>query len=220
VLYLGLAAAGLAGFSLTASAQAQSSECELNVWGAVPSYPSNSRFAGPAAIKGTPSADRGDPVANINVLDPLQRLDAVSDDVFQRLLPDIQIVKVVRHKKPIDVKLAKSTKKQISISAAGCYADFALLELYDIAGPVESQGLLPDLLRAPNGMHATYVLRRFDSSGKMTSQTKDSFVAPLRIERANWGQDKLKAVAAINESIIAGIMRFATSFELRGKKKK
>jgi len=190
--------------------------CELHVWGAVPDYGPNGRFAGPGAPRGSPEADRSNPIANINTLDPVQRLKGVDDAVLRTLIPDARRVEVIRHPAPLDVTRAKTASRRLSPSSAGCYADLAVLELYDIDGATTWQGtsgIVPGLLElaltAPNGMHGTYIFRRFAAAEKPVRTTRQSFVTPLAVARPDWSKDVPATIAALDNSIAMGIVKFA-----------
>lgn len=207
----------LAGWMVPAPAAAGSAKalgaCELHLWGAAPDFSANRRLAGPAAPRGTADADRANPLANINLLDPAQRLRALDDAALARLLPQASPVTVVRHDALVEIGKAKRAKAPIAPSPGQCRAELFLMELYDIDGPTDSRGLLVDMLRAPNGWHATYILRVFDAQGRMASQHKASMVAPLAIARPDWAADPQRALAALDQAVRASLEIFRAGLE-------
>ena len=205
-----LLAVALAAIAPLAPAAAQTSgpACELHLWGAVPDYGPHPRFDAPGAPKGSPEADRSNPIANINTLDPVQRLRGVDDAVLARLLPGAQVT-VIRHPAPIFIDRAQGTRRRLATSSADCYADFVLLGLYDLEGKADWAGS-PSLtgLLAAAGLHATYVLHRF-TGAELTAQARHSWTTPLTVPRSEWPRDSAAAIAALDRSVAMGVARFA-----------
>lgn len=216
VLAAAAASIALSATPVMAAPSGAADGCELHVWGAVPDYGPNGRFAAPGAPKGSSEADRSNPVANINALDPVQRLKGVDDAVFKTLLPDARRVEVVRHPAALDIVRARAAGQRLSPSSAECYADLVVTDLYDIYGTTKWQGasgILPALLTAalaaPDGMHATYLFRRFADAGKPVRTVKQSFVTPLAVGRPDWSKDVPATIAALDNSIAMGVAKFA-----------
>lgn len=182
-------------------------QCELHVWGAQPIFPPTHRLVAPAAPRGSAEADTGNPVSNINWFDPVQRWRDLTDVQLAGILPGVTVA-VTRHSDAVEIGMAKRNRTRLSPSTAPCYADILLMEVYDIEGPVESRGILVDLLRAPNGMHVTYILRRFSGNGRPVEH-RASFVAPMRLLRSQRESDRPAFRAAIAESTVASFSRFA-----------
>jgi hypothetical protein len=209
-LAIGAAASLFAATAMAEDAPA-SQACEVHVWGAIPTYKPGT-FAGPGARVGTIDADRSDPVANINVFDPLVRLGGIEDKWLALLAGADAKAKVIRHSAPIDVALAKSAKRPLFASTSPCYTDFVLLELYDIGKRPDDRylGLLTELLIARNGFHATYIVNRFGPGGRLLSRTKDSQITPLAIDRPHWRDNPTLTVAALDDAIRIGIRDLAS----------
>lgn len=216
VLAAAAASAALSATPARAAPPGAADGCEVHVWGAVPDYGPNGRFAAPGAPRGSREADRSNPVANINALDPVQRLKGVDDAVFKTLLPDAARVAVVRHPAALDIARARAAGPRLSSSSAECYADLVVTDLYDIYGATKWQGaagILPaslaSALAAPDGMHATYLFRRFADAAKPVRTIKQSFVTPLAVGRPDWSKDVPATLAALDNAIAMGVVKFA-----------
>jgi len=179
--------------------------CRLHLWGAQRDFTGNARLAGPAAPRGSPDADRANVLANINLLDPVQRAGDLDDAALAALLPQAASTQIVRHPQAVEIGRANTARTPLQGPEAGCSADVVVTELYDIEGPTDSLGLLPDLVRAPNGWHVTYLFRQFDASGRLVRSGKESMVAPLRLLRSDWPRDPRAALAAIDEAMDASL---------------
>ena len=202
-LALALAFAAQAG---TAAAQGPGSQsCRIHLWGAQRDFANNARLAGPAAPRGSPDADRANRLANINLLDPVQRAGDLDDGALAALLPQSANTEIVRHPQAVEIGRANNARAPLQGPEARCSADLVVTELYDIEGPTDSLGLLPDLIRAPNGWHVTYLFRQFDASGRLVRSDRESMVAPLRLLRSDWSRDPSAALAAIDEAMDASL---------------
>jgi len=185
--------------------------CTLHVWGANRDFSSNPKLAGVAAWRGTASADRSNPLAAINVLDPVQRAGDLEDRELAKLLPNPAGVTVVRHPAFAEVGRAKGSDTPLHPLETGCSADLVVADVYDVEVRNKKEtagvlaGALTDLLMAPSGWHATYILRVFDPRGKLVWKEKESMMAPLRLLRSDWSRDPDAAVAAIREAMRASL---------------
>ena len=195
--------------------------CDLHVWGARKSFPADSKFAAPYAVKGTYHADRSNPLANINVLDPVLRLGRVSDSSFAGYFGEGTAVNVIRHEETLDPRLAAKAKAPLSGRAAACQGDLVLSDLVDIEFPMASQsrGLLTDLLMARAGMNMQITFRRFDASGKIIFSKRDGVSGPLVLARSQWTGDVAASVKAINDSVAAGLQLFVDEHITKKKAK-
>lgn len=180
--------------------------CDLHIFGAQRDFSNNKRLAGPFAVRGTWHADARNPLANINIANAVQRADDLDDDRLRALLPKAQKVDVVRHREFVEIGLAKRAKAPVAKKAAACSAELFVMEVYDIEGPTESQGLLVDLIMAPSGQHVTYVWRLFDAEGKLVEERKESVVAPMRLLRSQWTTtDSGAGLDALDEAMDASL---------------
>ncbi|MEE4317980.1 MAG: hypothetical protein V2I74_13460 [Erythrobacter sp.] len=195
--------------------------CDLHVWGARKSFPADARFAAPFAIKGTFHADRAQPLANINVLDPVLRLSRVDDASFAGYFGEGTAVNVIRHDETLDPKQAQRAAAPLSGQSAVCQGDLILSDLVDIEYPAnrQSQGILTDLLMAPAGMNMQVTFRRFDASGKAIFVKRDGVSGPLAVTRSEWGKDAEAAVKAIDGSVAAGLQLFVEEHLVKKKAK-
>jgi hypothetical protein len=208
----------LAAQALPASAEAGGHVvCDLHVWGARKSFPADARFAAPFAVKGTYHADRANPLANINVLDPVLRLSRVDDSSFAGFFGEGAAVNVVRHAQTIDPKQAQGATTPLSGQTAACQGDLVLSDLVDIEGPMTSRGLLPDLLMASAGMNMQITFRRFDASGRQVFAKLDGVNGPLALTRSQWASDAQAAVQAIDDSVAAGLRLFVEEHIVKKK---
>lgn len=182
--------------------------CELHLWGARKSFPENSKFAAPFAIKGTYHADKTKPLANINITDPVLRLSRLSDDNFAGYFGKNVPIVLVRHADIIDPKSSAKTKAPLSFRSASCNGDLILSNLVDVEGPVDDPGLMPGLLMAPAGMNMQITFRRFSDGGKLLFAKRDGVNGDLAIPRSQWANDEVNAVKAIDESVADGIRDF------------
>lgn len=193
--------------------------CDLHVWGARKSFSADARFAAPFAVKGTYHADRANPLANINVLDPVLRLSRVDDSSFAGYFGEGVAVNVVRHGQTLDPKQAQRATTPLSGQSAACQGDLVLSDMVDIEGPMASQGLLPDLLMAPAGMNMQITFRRFDASGRPVFAKRDGVNGPLALTRSQWANDAQAAVQAIDDSVAAGLQLFVKEHIVKKKAK-
>ena len=191
--------------------------CELHVWGARKSFPADAKFAAPFAVNGTYHADRANPLANINVLDPVLRLSRVDDASFAGYFGEGVAVNVVRHDQTLDPKQAQRATTPLSGQSAACQGDLVLSDLVDIEGPMTGQGLLPDLLMAPAGMNMQITFRRFDASGRLVFAKRDGVNGPLALTRSQWPNDAEAAVQAIDDSVSAGLQLFVEEHIVKKK---
>ena len=183
-------------------------QCELHVWGARKSFPETSKFAAPFAIKGTFHADRSQPLANINVLDPVLRLSRLSDHSFDGFFGNGVAVKVVRHSDLLDPKFAANTKSPLSPSSASCRGDIILSDLVDIEGPTRNVGILVGLMMASAGMNMKITFRRFDGQGRLIFAKRDGVNGDLAVPRSKWSDDQDAAIKAIDDSVANGVQKF------------
>ena len=197
--------------------QPRPQSCRLHLWGAQPDFTGNRRLAGVAAPRGSPDADRANALANINLLDPVQRAGDLDDAALAALLPQSTNTEIVRHPQAVESGRANSARAPLQGPEARCSADVIVTELYDMEGPTDSLGLLPDLIRAPNGWHVTYLFRQFDDSGRLVRSDKESMVAPLRLLRSDWPRDPRAALAAINEAMDASLTILRRRLERRAR---
>lgn len=214
-----LSVGGHAAAAPVVSGSAPSAVCELHVWGAVPTYKPGT-FAGPGARVGSADADRADPVANINVFDPLVRLRGVDDRWLAPLSGSAGQVRIVRHPAAIDIRLAKGSRRRLAESGAACYADFILLELYDVGeapDPDGYRGLLVETLMARAGFHATYLINRYGPGPAPLERIRDTQITPLGIARPHWSDDPAATVEALDAAIVAGIARLGARQRSAGK---
>lgn len=195
-------------FAQVAHAEGTVQPCELHVWGARKSFPETSKFAAPFAIRGTFHADRSQPLANINVLDPVLRLSRISDRNFDGLFGTGVAVNVVRHSDPIDPNIAGSTKAPLSPSSAPCRGDIILSDLVDIEGPTRNVGILAGLMMAPAGMNMKITFRRFDGQGRLIFAKRDGVNGDLAVPRSKWSDDQDAAIKAIDDSVANGVQKF------------
>ena len=184
-------------------------QCELHVWGARKSFPEGSKFAAPFAIKGTFNADRSQPLANINVLDPVLRLSRIADRSFDGLFGTGVAIKIVRHADQLEPNMAASAKAPLSPSSATCRGDLILSDLVDIGAPTQSVGILAGMLMAPTGMNMKITFRRFDGHGNLMFAKRDGVNGDLAVPRSKWANDQEAAVKAIDDSVADGVQRFA-----------
>ena len=191
--------------------------CELHLWGARKSFPPNGRLVAPFVLRGTGHAERLNPLANINVLDPVLRLARVPDAALAGLLPDAGSVSVQRHAETLDPAQAKSAKAPLSSRRGDCHADLVLMDLMDLEGPEGNRGLLVEALAASHGMHMTLVWRRFGADGRVVEKRTDKVSAPIGIARREWLARPSEALDAIDRSIEAGIRKFAAKGVRTGK---
>lgn len=121
---------------------------------------------------------------------------------------------MIRHSASIFIDRAQSTRQRLAASSADCDADFVILDLYDLEGTADWHGstslagLLATALRAPEGLHATYLLHRF-AGPKLTADVKHSWTTPLTVPRSEWPRDSAAAIAALDRSVAMGVARFA-----------
>jgi hypothetical protein len=186
----------------------------LHVWGAVKSFKPNSRFAAVAAPKGSYHADRSNPVANINALDPALRLQGVGDDAFAGFFGPGRPVRVVRHGTNLDLKAANKPRAPLSDRAADCHGDLIVSKLLDIEwpnGPPDSLsvGILRQALMAPAGMNMNMVFLRYDASDDLIMRKRDGVYGAITIARRDWPADPAGAVKALDQSVEWAIRRFA-----------
>ena len=194
------------------AAEAASPVCELHLWGARKSFPPGSRFAAVAAPKGSAHADRSRPLANINVLDPVQRLEKVPDETFEALFEEGASVKVVRHAEALDLEQVKRLKRPLSERAdQPCHADLVLSELTDIDFPngAPSTGILDGLLMARGGMHMRIAFARYGLGGQQLVSQRKKVRGDLAVGRSQWQRDTRAALDSVNSSVAQGILIFA-----------
>lgn len=184
--------------------------CELHLWGARKSFPENSRFAAPFALRGTFHADRSQPLANINIADPVLRLSRVPDSVFDGYFGAGVHINVIRHPELLHPKVAGKAKVPLSPRKAACNGDLILTDLVDIEGPSRDPGFLAAAIMAPAGMNMQITYRRFGADDHLTYAKRDGVNGKLAIPRSQWGNDQVKSVEAIDASVADGIRAFAT----------
>ncbi|MES2442704.1 MAG: hypothetical protein V4574_07720 [Pseudomonadota bacterium] len=194
-------------------AAAAPAPCELHLWSAVKRFPPGSRFAGPAAPKGSFHADRAQPLANINVIDPDLRLSRVPDAAFDGLFGAGVPITVVRHRGALDPGTAKKAKAPLAPRAAACSGDLVLSDLYDIDynGGDPPQGLLVAALAAPAGMNMRVTFRRFGPAGKLVYSKGDGVNGAMTVSRSHWFDDPAAAIVSIDESVAGGIRAFVAA---------
>jgi len=205
-----------------ARAEAQEpAPCDLHVWGARKSFPADAKFVAPFAVKGTYHADRSNPLANVNVLDPVLRLGQISDSSFTGYFGEGTAVNVIRHQETLDPRRAAKATASLSGQVAACQGDLILSDMVDIEFPLksQSQGLLTDLLMAPAGMNMQITFRRFDASGKMIFAKRDGVSGPLAVSRSQWASDVKAAVKSIDDSVAAGLQLFVEEHIVKKKAK-
>jgi hypothetical protein len=207
----------LAGLPASAIAQTSADACELHVWGARKSFPANSKFAAPFALKGTFHADRSEPLANINVTDPVLRLSRIPDSSFDDYFGEGIRTEVIRHAETLDPSAALKSKVPLSPRSAACSGDLILSNIVDVEGPSQDPGLLVSMLMAPAGMNMQITFRRFDASGQLVYAKRDGVNGSLMIPRSKWGVDQTKALAAIDESVANGVRDYAIEHLLEKK---
>jgi hypothetical protein len=195
--------------------------CELHVWGARKAFAPDSKFAAPFAPRGTYHADQKQPLANINTMDPLQRLAAIEDTIFDGFFGRGVAVKVIRHSEMLDPKTAHKAKLPLS-SATGCYGDLVVSDLVDIEYPdggEERLGVIGAIIAAPAGLNMQVSFRRFDGNGKMVFTKKDGVNGLLTVPRSNWQASTETALASINAAAADGIRDFHDEHIARSESK-
>lgn len=211
-----LLACAFAGLSVSARAETVADPliCELHVFGAQRDFTNHRRLAGPFAPRGSWQADRSNPLAAINLVNPVQRANDLTDDRLRALLPDADEVRIVRHQDFAEIGSAKRSGSPLAEQAIPCHAELFAMEFYDLTEPTQATGLLESLIMAPAGWHATYVFRRFDGSGKVALREKESMIAPLEISRNDWGQHSASEILnAITEATAASFEIMLERFE-------
>ncbi|MEM6586558.1 MAG: hypothetical protein AAF692_12470 [Pseudomonadota bacterium] len=198
----------------SAQTTAAAAPCELHVWGAIKRFKPTSRFAAVAAPKGSYHADRSNPVANINALNPALRLQGVGDDAFAGFFGPDRPVRVVRHSANLDLKAAKKPRAPLSDRAAECHGDLIVSNLLDIEwpnGPPDplSLGLLREALMAPAGMNMNVIFARYDTAGKLIERQRDNVHGAITLARREWAGEPVAAVKALDQSVEWAIRRFA-----------
>ncbi len=195
--------------------------CELHVWGARKAFALDSKFAAPFAPQGSYHADEKQPLANINTMDPLQRLAAIDDNTFGGFFGEEVAVKVIRHSEMLDSKIAHKAKLPLA-SATGCYGDLVVSDLVDIEYPDGGEkrlGVLGAIIAAPAGLNMQISFRRFDGSGKAVFAKKDGVNGLLLVPRSSWQASTEAALASINAAAADGIRDFRDEHIARSESK-
>ena len=195
--------------ALPSAAQTQQT-CQLHVWGARKSFPDNSKFAAPFALRGTYHADRSEPLSNINVTDPVLRLSRIADKDFAGYFAKNVPITVIRHSDLLDLSATKKSQKPISERSAGCHADLILSNLVDVEYPSHNTlGPVGAIIAAPAGLNMQITFRRFDASGKMVFSKKDGANGELKVPRSKWHIDPKASMTSIDDAVADGIRDFA-----------
>jgi hypothetical protein len=196
-----------------APATAQDEACELHVWGAVKVFPPGSRWVAVGAPAGSYNADRNNPIANVNALDPLIRLKGVPDSAFDGYFGTGVPIRVVRHGDALDLDTVKQAQGPLSPRSAPCNGDVVISNLVDVEWP--NGGRYPGLVAlvmAPAGMNMKVSFTRFDQSGKLVFRKRDGVNGKLELKRADWAQDPRKSVAALDAAVTDGIEAFGKKY--------
>ena len=192
-----------------APAAAQGEVCELHVWGAVKIFPPGSKWVAVGAPVGSYDADRSNPIANANALDPLVRLKGVPDSAFDGYFGNSVPIRVVRHVDELDLETVKKARGPLSPRSAPCNGDVVISNLVDIEWPNgNSYPGLVALVMAPAGMNMKVSFTRFDESGKLVFRKRDGVNGNLQLKRADWASDPSKTVAALDAAVTDGIEAF------------
>ncbi len=190
-------------------AAAQGEACELHVWGAVKVFPPGSKWVAVGAPVGSYNADRGNPIANVNALDPLIRLKGVPDSAFDGYFGRDVAIKLVRHGDALDLETVKQARGPLSPRSAPCNGDVVISNLVDVEWPNgNSYPGLVALVMAPAGMNMKVSFTRFDGSGKLIFRKRDGVNGRLQLKRADWASDPSKTVAALDAAVADGIEAF------------
>ena len=192
-----------------APAAAEGEACELHVWGAVKTFPPGSKWVAVGAPVGSFNADRGNPIANVNALDPLVRLKGVANSAFDGYFGKGVPIIVVRHDDALDLETVKRARGPLSPRSAPCNGDVVISNLIDVEWPNGKPNLgLIALIMAPAGMNMKVSFTRFNEGGKLVSRQRDGVNGKLLLKRADWASDPRKTVAALDAAVADGIEAF------------
>jgi hypothetical protein len=191
------------------AAAAEGEACELHLWGAVKVFPAGSNWVAVGAPVGSYNADRSNPIANVNALDPLVRLKGVPDSAFDGYFGKGVPIKVVRHDDVLDLKAVNQARGPLSPRSAPCNGDVVISNLVDVEWPSRNPnpGLVA-LVMAPAGMNMKVSFTRYDQNGKLISRQRDGVNGKLQLKRADWASDPSKTVIALDAAVAGGIEAF------------
>lgn len=182
-----------------------STPCVLHLWGM-----QAKQIGGGLFVKVTPApATDQRPTSISNATNPIQRLNAYSDEELRKLVPLATAARIIRHETLVDRSYLKKPVKAFAPTGQGCELALVLTEVSYTLPPPQSKGLVADLVIGGAGMRSAFLLLAF-RGGQLTASYRDAASSPIKFAPGAWNVDPAAALEDMNAASLRNLSQFSS----------